>query len=326
MPRLDMHFARCSLRPVKKYISLGIILVGLVTVVAVHLADDGGRRTESARAEDLARIRADYYERVGWIRSNPDERSYRIEVGTFLRGYFNQLAEHRGRFKLPSDDAAYLKELEARPKDPDERLEDRKSAWEFEKAIVDLMRSGKYEPLYTATDKGMRLDILSAGVKTVGGEPKIHLPVVLWGAQRETKDESATSGTVTAYVRKKVMASASFRMVWKLYGDQGRLYAEMPVDGDPAQRIDHPERLMPDFPPQMVIGHYDIDLLPAEAAKTDLTVTVASHSRSGGDASAEFKWKLDLPLEWKLRPGQVWKGAETSVRPRSEIEAKPAEP
>ena len=41
---------------------------------------------------------------------------------------------------------------------------------------------------------------------------------------------------------------------------------------------------------------------------------------SGGTISVVYNWKLDVPAEWKLKPGQAWKDATESIRPEEEID------
>ena len=173
------------------------------------------------------------------------------------------------------------------------------------------MRSGKYAPVWTATDKGMRLDVLSSDVVMVLGQPQVRLQLVLWGAQRELTEDNNK--------RKKMVTSASFNTKWVLNDDKGKLIGEMQA-GDPSMKIDFPERFIAEFPPQMVLGHYDMDMVPANVTKMDITFTVGSRSASGGDANATYNWKLDVPSEWKLRPGEEWKGATVSERPEEEID------
>ena len=70
----------------------------------------------------------------------------------------------------------------------------------------------------------------------------------------------------------------------------------------------------------MVLGHYDIDLLPAETKNVEIVFNISSHAPSGGEVSSQFTWKLETPAEWKLRPGETWKDAQESVRSKEEIE------
>ena len=78
----------------KRYIGL---IVGFVVVAggAWYLVSSYSAKVRDAERDMAAqRIRADYLERVGWIRSNPDEKSYKEEVNPFFRAYFNQVDEH----------------------------------------------------------------------------------------------------------------------------------------------------------------------------------------------------------------------------------------
>src|SRR3712207_8500574 len=49
-----------------------------------------------------------------------------------------------------------------------------------------LFRSGRYVPELTATQRGLRLDVISIEQRADG---QIVFPVVLWGAQRELRED-----------------------------------------------------------------------------------------------------------------------------------------
>jgi hypothetical protein len=295
----------------KRYLGIifGIIAFGVGAVVVYNKYE--AKAVEVAREKDRARITAEYFERVGWIRSNPDEKAYKDEVSTFLRWYFKEINEHFNKYGGGFDE--YLAELELRKgaANKDSQLTEKKASYEYVKSVLDLMKGGRYAPIFSGTDKGMRFDIMSAEVKSTGGKPQIRLALVLWGAQREMREDGKQSRMIT---------STSFGLNTKLIEEKGKLYGEMNASGDPAGKIDYPERFIGFFPPQLVLGHYDMDLMPAEVAKIEFNFTVGSRSPSGGDATASYTWKLDAPAEWKLRPGEKWEGAEESVRPEDEID------
>jgi hypothetical protein len=142
------------------------------------------------------------------------------------------------------------------------------------------------------------------------GKPQVRLQLALWGAQRALKDEGKV---------RKMMTSASFDTVWKLTDAKGKLLGEM-RGSDPAMKVDFPERYIPQFPPQMVLGHYDLDQMPSDVAKMEMTINVSSHSASGGNVTATYVWKLDVPSDWKLGAGQTWEGATQEERPEEEID------
>lgn len=297
----------------KRY--LGIILAVAFFVVAIAFTYNKykTKAVEADRDANAARLKSDYLERVGWIRSNPDEKAYKDEVGTFFRWYFTQVNEHLNRFGGNREFDEYLKELDKRAEKggKEQQMADKKAFYEYVRKIFDQMKAGTYSPVWSASDKGMRLDVLSTESVAVSGQPQVRYQLVLWGAQREMREDGKV---------KKMSTSASFGAAWKLFDEKGKLLGEMTASGDPSMKIDFPERFIAEFPPQMVIGHYDIDLVPAEVKTMEITFTVSSRSSSGGDINSTFLWKLDPPAEWKLQSGEAWKGAQESVRPEEEID------
>ncbi|RKG92427.1 hypothetical protein D7V97_40930 [Corallococcus sp. CA053C] len=298
----------------KRYFGF-IVLIALVIVAAVTSYRTSAARTKEAEREaDFRRVQSVYLERVGWMRTNPDEASYRDELKPFFKAYFDDVDEHLTRFDGNKKFDGYLAELEKRAESggekKDTRAGDRKAFYEYARKQFDNLREGRYRPIWTATDKGMRLDVVSSDVVMVMGKPQVRLQLALWGAQRTEKDEGKV---------KKMVTSASFETVWKLTDAKGKLLGEM-RGADPSMKIDYPERLIPEFPPQMVLGHYDLDLLPADVAKLETTINVSSHAASGGNANATYTWKLDVPSEWKLGANETWEGATQEERPEEEID------
>lgn len=294
--------------------SVGFILlvVGIVGGGYFAYKKYNEKQVELERTANFDRIQKEYLERVAWIRSNPDDKAYRDEVGTFFRWYFRELNDHQNRFGGNKNFDGYLQELETRAERlSDQQIAERKKVYETVKSTFEAFRTGNYNPIFTATDDGMRFDIVSAEVKMVEGEPRIHLPIVLWGAQRELRDDGKV---------KKMVTSAAFNMTWRLFDAKGKLLGEMTASGDPTGKIDFPERYIPEFPAQMVLGAYDVDLVPAEVARIEAEFNVTSRAASGGEAHGTYTWKLDAPAEWKLKNGEQWKGAQEDVRPIEEID------
>ncbi|MET0402557.1 MAG: hypothetical protein ABW123_09150 [Cystobacter sp.] len=293
----------------KRYFGFVVLLVGIILAAVVTTRASSSRALEAQRDADFTRVQKDYLERVGWMRVNPDEKAYRQELPGFFKVYFEQVGTHHDRYKLGREYDAYLTELEKRA-GKDDRVEDRKAFYEYTRQVFDALREGKYQPEWTATDKGLRLDVVSSEVVKVLGKPQVRLRLALWGAQREER----TDGKV-----KKMVTSASFKTQWKLTDERGKLLGEMSAE-DPSMKIDFPERFIAEFPPQMVLGHYDIDLLPNEVKKMEITFQVSSRAASGGDAEAHYVWKLDVPSDWRLGKGEQWEGATVTERPEEEID------
>jgi hypothetical protein len=66
---------------------------------------------------------------------------------------------------------------------------------------------------------------------------------------------------------------------------------------NPGMRNDYPERLIAEFPPQTVLGQYELDPVPANVSQMEMLVAVRSHSPTGGDISAQYNWKLPVPVD-----------------------------
>ena len=295
----------------KRYFGVIVLIAGLLLASVMSYRNASAKAREAQQQADAQRIQAEYLERVGWMRVNPSDTAYREELKPFFRAYFEQVDTHLTQFGGNKQFDGYLQELEKRSESgKDERAGDKKAFYEYTRKQFDSLREGKYSPVWTATDKGMRLDVVSSDVVMVMGRPQVRLQLALWGAQRSVKDEGKV---------KKMLTSASFATMWKLTDAKGKLLGEM-RGGEPAMKVDFPERYIPQFPPQMVLGHYDLDLMPNEVSQMEMTITVSSRSMSGGDAAATYVWKLNVPSDWKLGAGETWEGATQEERPEEEID------
>ena len=298
----------------KRYFGIIVIIAGILIAAVMTYRTSSAKAQEAQREADFTRLQKDYLERVGWIRTNPDPASYGQEINSFFKTYFEQVSTYRNRYRLGQEFDAYLTELDSRG-GKDERAQDKKAFYDYTRKVFDQMREGRYKPLWSATDKGMRLDVLSADVAMVMNKPQVRLRLVLWGAQREERSDGKV---------KKMVTSASFKTQWKLTDEKGKLVGEMNGE-DPSMKVDFPERFIAEFPPQMVLGHYDMDLVPSEVKKMEITFNVSSRAASGGDVAATYLWKMDVPQDWRLGAGQTWEGAEVSERSEEEIDPSKAQ-
>ena len=312
----------------KRYFGVVVAIVFSIGAIFFAYRKYDTKTAEAARDVSAERLRADYLERVSWIRINPDEKSYRDEVTTFLRWYFKEVNEHQNKFALNKNFDDYLAELDERASKSkkEELLDAKKAMYQYVRKTFDSLKSGSYSPLTTFTHNGIRMDVISTDRVTVGSEEKIRYELLFWGIPRETRiDDRGT---------KTVKANASFLIGWKMFDEKGKLLGEMNASGDPTDRQDWPERYVKFFPPGMMLGHYDVDLMPAEfpadkeSRKKDpvqlkaveIAFNLSSRAPSGGAIAAVYNWKLDVPAEWKLKAGQEWKGAQESIRPEEEID------
>jgi hypothetical protein len=309
-----------------RYFGIIVSIIGVVAAIIWTMQKFEKQSTEAQKEASLLKLRGDYLERVAWLRNVPDEKAYKDEIQTLLRWYFKEVTEHLNKFGGNRKFDDYLEELEERSKrNPQarydeyaqptrDRTDEKKAVYEYTRKVFDQMRGGTYNPYWTATSEGIRFDLLSADTVNVGGEEKIHLPVVVWGLPR---DERVDERNV-----RRLTCNANFRFNWKLFDEKGKLLGEMPGEGGPDSRVDWPERYIKFFPPMVLLGHYDIEKLPAEVKNVEITFTISARSATGGDINASYVWKLEPPAAWKLRAGEAWKGAQESIRPEEEINPK----
>ncbi len=283
----------------KRYLGV-TLLVGAFLAITIYLVSAQSSRADQAEKElAWTRLQRDYAERAGWMRSNPDPKSYADEARVFFATWFKQVDDYNARYGGDREFDDYLVELEKRG---GKGTKARKAAYEYTKKTFDQMRSGNWSPVFTATDKGMRLDVLDSDIQMLGSKRQIRWNLALWGAQRNLADDG--KGV------RKMVTSASFKVAIKLLRKNPKdAPYEMNIDGDPGQKLDYPERFVAAFPAQMVLGHYDLDLVPSDVTKAEITFTVTSRANSGGEAVGTYAWNLDVPEDWKLKPGEAWEGA-----------------
>jgi hypothetical protein len=191
----------------------------------------GAHRAPGAGGEGIAalRLRATRSSGRGGIRTNPDADAYRNDIKKLPRRYSEQVSNQQKVRREPAYDTT-LKDIDrkakaaaeaelpqlpdGRPRGPMANPVNRKAFWEWEKAMFDRMRTGKYAPVLTGTDKGLRLDVVSADVVMVGNKPKIRFPMVLWGAQRETREDERTGSQAR-------QTWAEFATTFRLLDDKG---------------------------------------------------------------------------------------------------------
>jgi hypothetical protein len=301
----------------KRYFGIIVAVIGVCAGIVWAMRKWDTKNAESARDLNAARIRAEYLERAPWIRNIPDQKAYIDENQTLMTWYFKEVTEHLNKHGGNREFDDYLKELDARSakkSDDDGKMDEKKAVYAYTRKVFDSLKKKDYAPWWTATDKGVRLDIVSADTVMVGPDRKIHLPVVVWGLPRDERTDDKGI--------RRVSVNASFKFNWKLYDEKQKLIAEIPGEGGPDSRVEWPDRFVKFFPPMVVLGHYDIDALPAETKTADIEWTISARSPTGGDMNLAYQWKGEVPAAWKLGAGEAWKDATDSVRPEEEINAQ----
>ena len=289
----------------------------VVAAAAVALLTTWRSRSDAAEARlERSQLKREFLERGSTSREVAPDRpkEWRDEARALLRWYFDELAASRNRHPSAAraaESARAAKAKEAKGKEDDTA----RAEWQrYAEERFQALRDGKYEPLHSAAEQGLHLDLLAFAQEKnpSGGEKALRIDFALWGAPRRVDKEAVPGGRATT----RVSVPVAFRQLsFQFLDAQGKPYGEMSGPGEPYQKIADPERWVEDFPPGILVGTWFVDRFPREAARVQIALTVEVRGQAGADLPATFK--LDLPVreEWRLGPGEAYQ-AETRVAPQ----------
>jgi len=292
----------------------------IVMAVAAVLILGGGffayRMQQSTKTEyehelGLDRIRREYLERSALAHQLSDPARYGDEQRALFKWYVGELTDHYNKFAEFKNYERFMDDLlekQRKKRVKPAEFQQYEARYELVKDLWDRMGTGKYEPVYTAQDKGLRFDVWD--VKAVpGDEPLVRVAFALYGAQRRWSEEKNERGRV-----RKLTVNADFQEVlFKGMDAADKLLGEASAKGV-SFSVDDPERFIEEFPPSIVIGYYDLPRFPATVAKGEMTIKIGTRSvLTGENFAAVFVWRPEMTEEWKMDAGLEWKNAEERV-------------
>ncbi len=289
----------------------------LAIVAAVLVSNAFQRRGESAEARlERARLRREFAERAALAVGIPADRAaeWQGETTALLRWWFDELSavrnRHPGEPRRPNGVEAAREERKGKLSE-----KERATLEEFQRYAderVALLRDGRYAALRSASDGGVRLDLLRVepGASPEGGAPALRIDFALWGVpryvERERQGERTASRTVVPVVFKQI----SFRFL----DAKGKPYGEMNGPGEPYLKLADPERFTDELPPELLFGTWWVELFPREAVTAELEVGLGARGASGTERPIALKASLPVADAWKLPPGTAYQG-EIRVEP-----------
>jgi hypothetical protein len=228
-----------------------------------------------------------------------------VEASTALRNrYPHQAAAAAPRPAKPAEKGA------ARARAAGAGADEAFRAYAAERA--DLLRGG-YAPALSASDQGLRLDVLA--VRT-GEHPDTHerglrIDFALWGAPRRVEREAEG-----ARVSRRVVVPLSFRQLsFRFLDAAGKTYGEMTGGGEPYLALKDPDRFGAALPPGIVFGTWWVEPFPREAARVELSVAVQAQGTTAAALTPAFRWEIPVQEEWRLRPGEAVRAETREVAP-----------
>ncbi len=290
---------------------------GLAILGGAMLLSSQRARQESFDARlERARVKREFAERAAVARAVPPDRGaeWRDEVGALSRWYFDELQAVRNRYPgaAPAPTALALAEEERKGALAEK---DRAVLEDFQRyadSRVALLREGKYAPVASASDAGLRLDLIAVEPAAAPeGGPGLRIDFALWGAPRLVDRERSGDKIVT----RTVVPVSLKRIAFRFLDASGKPYGEMNGSGEPYQKLIDPERFVDDFPPGVLFGTWWVELMPREGATVELDLEADVRGASGSARPATFHFAMPVPERWKLPPGATFAAEVREVAP-----------
>lgn len=294
--------------------ALPVLFVVALALLAARAFTDSA--DAAAQKLWLEHARSQFAQRAAVVRAAPDTARYRDDQRALLRSWFADLAEIGNRFPaLRGQPAAFV------PPPPRVRGGNLGDWQQLSDAQVAAWREGKLDLVESAAAQGLRLDLLR--VTRLDG--KLAAEVAVWGAPEETQVDEPEAGKQV----QRVSVPLVFRGLSLRFLDAaGTVVARLDGGGEPALRLDMPERLTPDAPPGLVLGRFELPLFPPDAAEVEWTLGLQIRPVSGDTRAAQAVWKTKLDPAWS---GGAWTHqadekvvAETAAQPSEAPKAKHA--
>lgn len=286
-------------------IAIAVILLAVVGGVSYSSLSDAKR--EGARHLGFDQIRREYLERAPLALTMADPGRYEEERRALFKWYFNALTSHYNKYPEAMDYARFEKELKSKRGSDAAPYEKR---YQLVKAFWETISAGKYIPIFTAFDQGIRFDIYRLETTTLDGEPAVKLHFALYGIQRQWTEDQANGNRVL-----RMRVNTRFEE-FKVDGrdEAGKPKLEMSLGSGEPFNVNYPERFIEEFPPAMILGYYEIPRIP-QVASLEMTFQIGTRSVvSGQEVQGNFVWKMaEMPSELKLPVGQEWKNAEKRI-------------
>jgi hypothetical protein len=266
----------------------------------------------AAHKLSLEHARHQFSQRAAVVRAAPDPARYRDDLRALLRAWFADVAEIGNRFPmLRGQQAAFV------PPPPRVRGGNLADWQQLSEAQVGAWREGKLDLIDSAEAQGLRIDLL----RVARTEQKLLVDVAVWGAPEETQLDEPEAGKQVQRVTVPLVFKG---LALRFFDASGKVVARLDGAGEPALRLDMPERLTADAPPGLVLGRYELPQFPAGVAEVEWTLSAQLRTISGDTRLAQAAWKTKLAPTWA---GAAWtQSAGEKVVAESEIEAKAAAP
>jgi len=275
------------------------LLGGLVLVLGLYAFGTYNRKVQrDALAYERLQARAGFVERLGFAFALEQDERWLRELARVL-GWFG--AELRAAGDRHPEAQEVLRR-EARL-----QTESASSQWREFRDITEnfagRLRGGSYQPIASEPVRGMRFDLLSLRRDGYEGRSQLRIDLVVWGAPRREQVERDAQGRAESVQVTSELTLSALKL--SLRDAQGAELGGL-EGGGPVYWVAHPERFVPDFPPQAALAVWYVDPLPAEAASVVWSLEGGLQTLPGPALPVRFETTLAVQPDWRVRLGESY--------------------
>lgn len=272
------------------------LLIGLLVLGggAGYVISDLSKREDQARYDaGLAKVQRDSAMLVPQVVGVPDGAVPGEATRLFQHHQDGVNALYKTFPDLKNPDA-FLQGVERKAKAgtyDDEKRQAFTERYEALKALHKDIIKGEYRPVWTQRAGAMRLDVVRLRPKQVKGRSWLVADIVMWGPVKER----ITFGAM----------DLKLLVEHEVPGRRGRMVdkkAVIPItasNGTPSTLIDAPYEWMPGFPPGVMVGTYNLPVLPRATTRLSLKLNMITSAAGGSRVPAQFEFlDVEVPPTW----------------------------
>jgi hypothetical protein len=257
--------------------ALPVLFATALALLAARAWTD--RADAASRSLLLEHARNQFSQRAAVARTAPDPEAWRADLRALLRGWFAEQADIGNRFPM-------LRGQPAPFVPPPPRGRDVREFQELAEKQIGAWREGRIDLLETASAQGLRIDLLRVAKAP---QSRLAVDVAIWGAPEEIETEEV--GEFGKQVQRVMVPLVFQGLSLRFLDNAGRVVARMEASGEPALRLDVPERLVADAPPGLILARYESAQFPPGVEQIEWTLAAQVRSASGESRLAQAVWK-----------------------------------
>jgi len=198
--------------------------------------------------------------------------------------------------------------------------------------LLARVRQDSYRPLYSASDKSFRFDILAITPETMSGEPRLKVLFATWGAFgpvtyggiegvfRGASPTPGHSSPTSPSLRNSVTPNGHGTTTPSARPAPPAI-AKLVGESQPPNLVFDAAAFAPELPSGLALGYYDLPLCPREASELQLTFGLDITAAAGQLVPMRLVFPhIAIADAWKVADGARWQGEERVISDR-EVEA-----